>query len=215
MHRWDLPSRLLQRRRERFSPQPQAVSALLVGQCKAKGEFGSAGSGRAGVSQLDQSVRRWSVWLAAWATQTRASWGLDPAMPAILVLPNVPTSADLLALPSPAAEHISLVVLPPRPTHIMQPVHMDWRRAFKTRRGRYVRNWLVPTAIDRAHCHLPSPARIVRGFAARYSHARKAFATVDAAGEATLTYNADPAFAAARPVPFNAGKPPASPYVLR
>jgi hypothetical protein len=157
-----------------------------------------------------QEFRQWCQWFAAWVTRTRVSWGLDPAEPAILVLHNAPTRADLQALQALAAAHIHVVTLPPHLSHIMQPVDVCWARAFKTEYGRYLRKWLVPAALDRAFCQLPLAATLGRRTAARDSRVCIAFASVDAARAATSTFNASHAFSAAGLVPFNAGKPLAS-----
>jgi hypothetical protein len=145
--------------------------------------------------------------------QTRVAWGLDPEEPAILILDNAPTRADLHALQTLAAAHIHVVTLPPHLTHIMRPVDVFWAWAFETEYGRHLRKWVEPAALDRAYWQLPDAAAIRGRTPTRDSRVCIAFASVDAARGATSTFNARHAFCAAGLVPFNASKPLASQYV--
>jgi hypothetical protein len=142
----------------------------------------------------------------------RRQWGLDPAEPAILLLDNASSRADLQAMQWLRANHIHAVTLPPHPMHIMQPVDFRWARAFKTEYGRCLQKWLAPEAVAMAYAMLPPAASRERS-AARDSRVVIVFARADAARIATSSFSAAHAFSVAGLVPFNVEKPLASRYV--
>jgi hypothetical protein len=142
-----------------------------------------------------------------------SSLGLPPEEPAILVVDNAPTRADLVALQLLASNHIHLVTFPPHLTHILQPVDVCWARVFKTWYGRYIRKWLEENALTQAYAQLPPAARRGRRTKARDSRVCLAFAAADAARVETTTFNASHAFSVAGLVPFRVEKALASQYV--
>jgi hypothetical protein len=62
-------------------------------------------------------LRQWCKCLWGLVTGMRRQWGLEPAEPAILVLDNASSRADLEAMQWLRANHIHVVTLPPHLTH--------------------------------------------------------------------------------------------------
>jgi hypothetical protein len=163
---------------------------------------------------VDRKVfRQWCQWFAEWIAQKRAEWGLPSETPALLVMDNAPTRADLAGLQMLSEMNIILVTLPPHLTHIMQPVDVCWARSFKTAYRRFLRRWIDEDALTRAYSLLGPPARRGPRTKARDSRVSIAFAVADAALSATVALHSSHAFSTTGLVPFDARNPLRSKYV--
>jgi hypothetical protein len=138
---------------------------------------------------------------------------MRPEEPAVLVLDNAPTRGDLAALHFLAEKHIIVATLPPHLTHVMQPIDACWARSFKTAYRQFLKAYIREDALVRAYSLLGPTARTGARSKARDSRVSIAFAVVDTATMATVTFLTSHAFSATVLFPVDVRRPPGSKYV--
>jgi hypothetical protein len=138
---------------------------------------------------------------------------MSPGEFEILVLDNVPTRGDMIAFQFLPKNHSIAVSLPPHLTHVMQPIDVCRARSFKASYRHFLKAYTKEDVLVRSYSLLGRAAQTGARSTAGDSRVSIAFAIVDAAKTATVTFIASHCFSVTGLFPFDARKPLGSKYV--
>jgi hypothetical protein len=158
--------------------------------------------------RVDRRVfREECQWFAECIVQRRIAMGMLPAEPAVLVVDKAPICGDLATLQFLAEKNIIVVTLPPRLTHVLQPIDVCRARSFTSSYRRFLKVWIKEDASIRAYSLLGLASLIGARSKAGESRASIAFAVVDAAKAATVIFTASRGFSVTGSFPFDVREP--------